>query len=118
MRYTDTQLVQAVSTGLAEFQEILIAKVQSGRTENQSIVPTVSLTFTEIRKMTHRTRIRNALIDKLVGWLEDEGLEVEQEDDQLVITKPAEYLDVEFGSLRLLQNAVRSVNNVAQLKLA
>lgn len=118
MRYTDSQLVESVSKNLTEYQEMLIANALSGRAEEQSVIPTLYLTFTEIRKLTHRTRIRQALILKLVGLLEDEGLEVEEEGDQLVITKPAADMDVDFGSLRLLENAVKSLNKASQLKLA
>ncbi len=108
MRYTDTQLVEVVSSNLTSYQEILIENAASGRAEEQDIIPSLTLTFAEIRKLTHRTRIRNALITKLIGWLEDEGLEVEWEDEQLVITKPAEDLDTEFDSLKDLIKAVKT----------
>lgn len=111
MRYTDTQLVQVVSSSLTSYQEILIENAASGRAEDQDIVPSLTLTFAEIRKLTQRSRIRNALITKLIGWFEDEGLEVEWEDEQLVITKPADDLNTEFDSLKDLIRAVKTLGS-------
>ncbi len=43
MRYTDTQLVQVVSSNLTSYQEILIENAASGRAEDQDIVPSLTL---------------------------------------------------------------------------
>lgn len=113
MRYTDAKLVETISESLSKYQKKLIELVNSGQSEEQSIVPTVTLTFAEIRKLTHRTKIRTALIDKLVGLLTDEGLEVEVEPDQLVITMPPEDLPTEFESVKELLRAVKEIEKDA-----
>lgn len=109
VKLSDAGLASKISQMMTAYQEILIKKKQSGRTEDQSIVPTVTITFEELRKLTNRTRIRTAFIEKLTGLLEDDGMEVELEHEALIVTKPAEDLEIEFDSLKQLQHAVDAV---------
>lgn len=95
-----------VAKTLIEYQEVLIAVRDSGRTEDQSIEPVLTLSFKDIRKHLRRERFHQdtlipALVERLEGW----GLVIEERDTCLVITKPAEDLEVEFTSLKTMRQA-------------
>lgn len=109
MKLSDAQLAKNIAADLTDYQAMLVTIKETHTDENQSIIPTVTLGYDEIRKLTHRTKIRASLVKKLVGLLEDEGLEVECEDAALIISKPAEDMPTEFGSWRELSNMLKEL---------
>lgn len=113
MKLSDNQLVSKISENLTDYQNVLIAKALTGRTEEQGITPSVTLTLDELRKITSRSRIRTAFLDKLVGLLEDEGLEVETYADCIVVTKPAEDLETEFESFREMDRFMKELRKAS-----
>lgn len=112
-KITDSALAAKIAATLTKLQEHLIALRQSGRTECQSIVPSVDISHTELRRLTGRIKIKTAFITNLIGLLEDEGLEVDYDAavEILTITKPAEDIGVEYPSFRDLSAMVTALES-------
>ena len=107
-KITDAQLASLISEALTKLQEHLIDLKRSGRTENQSIVPTVDIDHKELRRLTGRVKIKMAFVHNLIPLLEDEGLEADYDTDAAIlsITKPSEDVEVDYTSFRDLQAMV------------
>lgn len=112
-KISDPALASMIAETLTKLQEHLIKLRQSGRTEDQSIVPSVDISHKELRKLTGRVKIKTAFITNLMGLLEDEGLDVDYDPgvEMLTITKPAEDVDVDYPSFRDLSAMVRALED-------
>lgn len=112
-KISDTQLVNDIAQNLTAYQDILVKRKISGRTEDQSIIPSVTLSYQEMRKKTHRRKIYTSFLVKIQGLFEDWGMEVEHVHNALIITKPADDLDTEFENSNDL---ARVVDEILQLE--
>jgi len=112
MRYTDKQLIAAIADNLSAYQEVLVEHANSGNTYDQEIEPTLRLTLDQLKKLTGRSRCRQAFIDAIIDGLFDAGLEAHYIDGEgISITKRAERLEVEFDSLNDLLQTVKKVEH-------
>lgn len=100
-KLTDNQLVETISTNLTKVQDRAIKLVQQGRSNSQSLEPTISLTHAQIKKLTGRSRIRSGFVSNFIELLQNEWLEVRwsEEGEVIHITKPAECVETQFESL-------------------
>lgn len=112
-KISDPVLASMIAETLSRLQDHLIKIRQSGRAENQSIVPSVDISHKELRNLTGRVKIKTAFITNLMGLLEDEGLDVDYDPnvEVLTVTKPADDVDVDYSSFRELSAAVRALEN-------
>lgn len=101
-KISDATLVQQIHSALSDIQDRAVQLKLSGRTEDQSVAPTVFVSYQELRHLTGRTKIKVAFINNLTALLLDAGLEVEEGHDELTITLPAADIDTDFDSLRVL----------------
>lgn len=107
-RLSDAKLARHIAKYLAHLQELLIESRDSGRTQDQSIIPQVSIDHDELRELTGRTRIKVAFIRNLVDCLENEELDVlyNSENEVLHVRKPPEQLENTYTSFRSLKAKV------------
>jgi len=97
--YSDNVLIDLIAEKLSQYQEILISRVASGRTQDQSIEPTMILSIDELKTLTGRRRGRQAFIEAFIEGLEEKGLSVERlKHNRFAVTKPADNLPTEFDS--------------------
>ena len=97
--YSDNVLIDLIAEKLTQYQEILIAQVASGRTQDQSIEPTMILSVDELKTLTGRRRGRQTFIEAFIEGLEEKGLSVERlKHNRFAVTKPADNLPTEFDS--------------------
>lgn len=97
--YSDTALIDLIIQSLTDYQERLIKRVATGRTQDQDIEPTLVLDIEELKALTGRKRGRQAFIEAFIEELESNDLTVERlKHNRFAITKPADNLPTYFES--------------------
>lgn len=106
------ELAHGVDVMLTFLQEHLIAQRTMVCSLQQSIEPSVTISYKEVRSMTDRRRITNAFVGKFIRALERLELTVEHRPHHatFVITKPFEIMQHEFECFADLVEAIGQLN--------
>lgn len=109
IKMTDAQLIESVSDNLTHIQQMAVELRRSGYATKQTITPTVHITHANLRRLTNRKRIRGAFVSALIESFIEEGLEVDydEENEVISVTKPEEFINVVFTSVEDLIGEIK-----------
>lgn len=113
----ETTFAKEVNEKLQQLQDKLFELRASGRTEDQSVSPSLIISFEEIKELTGRKRLKGAVIENFTRKLRRYGNEVSILKDlgAIEIVKPAKDLKSHNDSYKDLCRQLSAIETIEDL---